>query len=154
MSTYYLDSSGIVKRYINETGSAWITATTDPASRNEVLTSLISGAEVVAAICRSGRIGSITRRTVTMALAAFKREFRMHFVILYVLDQVIDRAMTLAEKHGLRGYDSVQLATAVEMQTERDLKNLPPLIFVSSDNQLLTAARAEGLIVENPNNYP
>jgi hypothetical protein len=154
MSTYYFDSSGIVKRYVKETGSAWVKAITIPTSGNEIFTSLMSGAEVVAAICKSGRMGSITSQAVAQALTAFKGEFRSRFTILHVSDQTIDRAMTLAEKHGLRGYDSVQLATALELHAERSLSNLTPLIFVSSDTQLITAARAEGLIVENPNNYP
>jgi hypothetical protein len=154
MSPYYFDSSGIVKRYVKETGSGWVKAITNPTSGNEIFTSLISGAEVVAAICKSGRMGSITPQAVAQALTAFKGEFRSHFTILHISDQTIDRAMTLAEKHGLRGYDSVQLATALELHAERILTNLPPFIFVSGDNKLNTAAQAEGLNVENPNNYP
>jgi hypothetical protein len=32
--------------------------------------------------------------------------------------------------------------------------SLPPVTFVSADNELNPAAASEGLIVENPNNYP
>jgi uncharacterized protein len=32
--------------------------------------------------------------------------------------------------------------------------NLPPIIFVSADNELNMAASGEGLVVENPNNHP
>jgi len=32
--------------------------------------------------------------------------------------------------------------------------NQPPLTFLSADNKLLEAARAEGLQIDNPNNYP
>ena len=31
MSNYYLDTSALVKRYIDETGSAWLRALVDPA---------------------------------------------------------------------------------------------------------------------------
>ncbi len=154
ISAYYLDSSGIVKRYVKETGSAWVAVIADPASKNEILTSLMSGAEVVAAICKSGRTGSITPQDVAKALATFKSEFRSNFTVINVSDQIIDQAMTLAEKHGLRGYDSVQLATALELNTDRALANASPLFFVSGDNKLNAAAQAEGLLVENPNNYP
>jgi len=154
MSAFYLDSSGMVKRYVKETGSAWVVAITDPSGGNEVLTSLISGAEVVAAICRSGRTKAITPQDVAKAVAAFKSEFKSLCVVIKVSDQVVDTAMTLAEKHGLRGYDSVQLATALELSAERDLSNASPLVFVSSDNKLNSAAQAEGLTVENPNNHP
>jgi hypothetical protein len=63
-------------------------------------------------------------------------------------------AMDLSEKHGLKGYDSIQLATALELQTSQSSTALLPLIFVSADDKLNTAAQAEGLIVENPNNHP
>lgn len=154
MTTYYFDSSGIVKKYVAEAGSIWVVRMTAPASKNEIFTSLISGAEVVAAICRRGQIGSITPQDVTNALAAFKGDFRINFVVLHIFDRIVDHAMTLAEKHGLRGYDSVQLATVVNFHAKRSTNNLSPLIFVSADDKLNAAAQVEGLLVENPNNYP
>lgn len=48
----------------------------------------------------------------------------------------------------------MQLATALEAQVVRDSLGLPPLIFVSADGHLNIAAQREGLLVENPNNYP
>jgi len=154
MAAYYFDSSGIVKRYIKETGSSWVAMITDITGGNEILTSLMSGAEVVAAICKRGRTGSITPQDATKAITAFKVEFRTVFVVFQISDQIVDHAMTLAEKHGLRGYDSVQLANAVKIQTKRNLTNLSSLIFVSADDKLNTAAQAEGLLVENPNHHP
>jgi len=34
------------------------------------------------------------------------------------------------------------------------LKAIPPVTFVSADEDLLEAAEAEGLVAENPNSYP
>ena len=62
--------------------------------------------------------------------------------------------MRLATKHSLRGYDAVQLAAALEANDERIANGLPTLTFVSADTELNTAAQAEGLPVENPNNHP
>ncbi len=61
--------------------------------------------------------------------------------------------MTLAEKHGLRGYDAVQLASAVDANDERVRVGLAPLVFVAADADLLAAAVAEGFITDNPNNH-
>lgn len=66
---------------------------------------------------------------------------------------VIDRAMLLAEQHGLRRYDAVYLAAALEVQDARASQNLPAMIFVSADNEQLRAAQAQGLFIENPNTY-
>ena len=60
----------------------------------------------------------------------------------------------LAEKHGLRGCDSVQLAAALELQQVRVALSLPPLHFLSADNLLNSVAIAEGLIADNPNQHP
>jgi uncharacterized protein len=54
----------------------------------------------------------------------------------------------------LRGYDAVQLAAALTTNDERISRGLLPLIFVSADTELNDAAQAEGLAIENPNNYP
>lgn len=62
--------------------------------------------------------------------------------------------MALAEAHGLRGYDAVQLAAGRELNTLCNAFSLPPVTFVSADFELNAAAASEGLIVENPNNYP
>jgi hypothetical protein len=40
------------------------------------------------------------------------------------------------------------------MMTAYYKKKLPPLTFVSADEDLLEAAQAEGLPTENPNLYP
>ena len=66
----------------------------------------------------------------------------------------VREAALLAEKYFLRGYDAVQLATAVRIEGERKLIGAASLIFVSADEDLNKAAQAEGLLVENPDNHP
>ena len=62
--------------------------------------------------------------------------------------------MTLAEQHGLRGYDAVQLAAALGLHAVRHMGGLPPMTFVSADSDLNTAAQTEGLIVDDPIAHP
>ena len=62
--------------------------------------------------------------------------------------------MTLVDRHGLRGYDAVHLASALTVSNERQHAGMSPLVFVSADRTQLDAARAEGLIGENPNDHP
>ena len=57
----------------------------------------------------------------------------------------------MAETYALRGYDAVQLAAVLEVNTIRLNLGLSALIFVSADGDLNTAATAERLSVENPN---
>jgi predicted nucleic acid-binding protein len=71
-----------------------------------------------------------------------------------ILSPVILRAMNLAENHGLRGYDAVQLAVALQIQAERLNAGVTGFTFVSADQGLNNAAVAEGLTVDDPNLHP
>ncbi len=65
----------------------------------------------------------------------------------------IREAALLAEKYFSRGYDAVQLATALRIEGERKLIGAASLVFVSADEDLNKAAQAEGLSVENPDTH-
>jgi len=62
--------------------------------------------------------------------------------------------MSAARAHGLRAYDSVQLAAALEVQRSHQNVGLGLVTLVSADRDLNTAATAEGLAVEDPNAHP
>ncbi len=62
--------------------------------------------------------------------------------------------MLTARKHRLRAYDAVQLTAALEVHRMYQSKGLGPLILVSADQELNTAALAEGLVVEDPTGHP
>jgi hypothetical protein len=67
---------------------------------------------------------------------------------------VIDSAMRVAERHGLRGYDAVQLAGAMAITAPSQAAGAGPITLVSSDLELNAAALLEGLFVEDPNAHP
>lgn len=60
---------------------------------------------------------------------------------------------TIVKQHGLRGYDAVHLAAALELHLDRLTRQLPPIVFISADNSQLQVAAALGLLTENPNNH-
>ncbi len=55
MAVHFLDSSALVKRYISEIGSAWVSGLFDPALGHEVFVAAVAGVEIVAAITRWSR---------------------------------------------------------------------------------------------------
>lgn len=154
MAVYFVDSSALVKRYINETGSTWVLSLFDPALSNDVLIAAITCVEIVAAIARRARGGSISVRDAQVVCYQFRNDLQSEYQVVEVRHSIIISAMALAEAHGLRGYDAVQLAAGRELNTLCFANSLPPVIFVSADFELNAAAASEGLIVENPNNYP
>lgn len=153
MANYFFDSSGLVKRYNFETGTNWVLKIYRPSQRHILHIAQISLVEVTAALTRRAKGKKLTT-DYQKAINRFERDVQSRFSVYKISDKVIAAAVKLAAKHGLRGYDAVQIAVALEIEGELNSLGFPPLIFVSADNGLNTAANAEGLTVENPNNYP
>ena len=70
----------------------------------------------------------------------FVQDVLEHFVLLPVDRLVIDRAVELTQRHRLRGYDAVQLATALVATETMQLQSVSAPIFVAADRGLLIAA--------------
>jgi predicted nucleic acid-binding protein len=154
MSDFFLDTSAIVKRYSPEAGSDWIKAITDIIAGHDITLAEITLAEVAAAFAAKARApGGITIEERDQALADFLRDCDEHYDLLSISREVIDLAVSLTQRHKLRGYDAVQLAGALIVNTELLAEGLPSLTFVSADEDLVEAAEAEGLLTENPNLY-
>ena len=153
MAIYLFDSSAIVKRYVPETGSAWVQSLTDPSAGNLLYVARITGAEVVSAVTRRQKRGQITAADAAVTLAAFRRDFPLGYLTIEVTPLLVESAMDIAERHGLRGYDSVQLAAALELRDFCLASGLPAPVLIAADAELNAAATAEGLIVDNPNTH-
>ncbi len=153
MSDFFLDTSALVKRYVQETGSRWIANLFDQTLKHEIFVAVITPVELISAITRRSRAGNISPSNTLAALSNFKVDLMTQYQEVNLTPGVISTAIDLAEKHGLRGYDAVQLAAALETNTLLVANGLPPLIFVSADSNLNIVASLTGLTVENPNDY-
>jgi predicted nucleic acid-binding protein len=154
MALYFLDSSALVKRYISETGSAWVLGLFDSALNNEVFIAAIAKVEIVAAITRRSRNGSISVTDATAIGHQFRMDSHKDYQVIEITESIINSGMALAETYGLRGYDAIQLAVGCAVNALCLANGLPSIIFVSADNELNVAVVSEGLLMENPNNYP
>ena len=70
------------------------------------------------------------------------------YVIIEPSEDIVLRAALLVAGYGLRGYDAVQLATALSVQMRLD--DPASLVFVCSDGDLSKAAKAAGLTTADP----
>jgi predicted nucleic acid-binding protein len=164
-AVYFFDSSALVKRYVDEDGSGWVRAITDPAALNDIHVSRITGAEVLAAVTKRKRQGDISAAEAARFIADFRHDFARQYLPIEVTGAVVAHAMDIIESHPLKGYDAVQLATALAVSghlaalgaaTPRGSVTSSSfmLSFVTADDALDKAAIAEGLIVENPRLHP
>ena len=154
MDAYFFDSSAIVKRYVNETGSNFVETLANLKSGNLSLLARITQVEVAAAFARRLKGGSLRQADADDAVKLFQHDLVNNYFVIEVTKDLLGEAMLLATKHALRGYDAVQLAAALETNKERLLQGLSSLILVSADTELNNVAQIEGLTIENPNNYP
>ena len=153
MAAFYCDSSAIVKRYIAETGSGWLLATTSPASGNFVYVARIAFVEVISAITRREKGNHISTNDADNARLTFEQDYLNEFLKVEISEALINEAANLVKKYALRGYDAIQLAAALETENERIALGLSSLTLLSADTDLNAAAVSEGLMVDNPNNH-
>ncbi len=83
----------------------------------------------------------------------FEQDFFIQFRKVEISESLTEKAAQLAKKYALRGYDAVQLAAALETESERITSGLSSVTLLSADADLNAAAVSEGLAVENPNDY-
>ena len=149
MGLFYWDSSAVVKRYLDEEGSAWVRMLA-AAQENMLLTSEMTIVEVSAAIAISVRMGKLTKRQGQQAYRNFADDVGTGaYQLLGVTRLIIDRAALLAQAHPLKGYDAMHLATGLNAAHNLADRGIS-LVFVSGDDQMLRAAEAEGLTTDNP----
>jgi predicted nucleic acid-binding protein len=134
----YLDSSALVKRYLVETGSSEVVRLMAEAKRKATVA--ISRTEVVSALAKAIRTGTLAREDAEYAREAFQGEWR-RLGRFRVTDLLLETACDLAWRHGLRGYDSVQLAAAALWQGTAN----EPVVMVTLDGRLWEAAARIGL---------
>ncbi len=153
MTTYFLDTSAIVKRYVLEQGQSWILSLCDPAQGHDLYISQATLVEVVAAICRRGREQSISMTERDRLINVFRQDSKGSYNIWPVTTDLYNTAGDLCRSHRLRAYDAVQLACVIALRDYTYMNQAPAPVFVCADVGLLDVASAEGLRIENPNNY-
>lgn len=153
MALYYLDTSALVKRYLQETGTSWVSQLTDPAQGHDLYTIRVAGPELVAAIVRRVNPPLVSATDLAQVLADVRFDWDHQYQIVELTTSIADQAMRLAEQHRLRGYDAVHMAAALAVRDAMQAHGVTGLTFVSADVEQLTAAQAEGLLIDNPNSH-
>lgn len=137
----YLDTSSIVKLYVEEAGAE---AVRRWAGEAEVLaTCRIAYPELISALNRRLRGGDISRREFRLLIDGFSTDWADFAIIDF--DEI--EAGRLAEKYGLRGFDAIHLS-ALRLLKDRD--NHISLAFSSFDKELNRAADSDGFTVLTP----
>jgi predicted nucleic acid-binding protein len=154
VSAYFLDSSALVKRYVPETGSAWVQGLADVATGNLLIIARITWVEVLSALARRQREGSLSDTEVDLIIQRFGYDLNNQYQVVELDKALAQRAAQLVNHYPLRAYDAVQLASVLHIQPAFATATSTSLVFLTADDRLLTIAQAAGLLTDNPNNHP
>ena len=131
----YLDTSSLVKLYVDEPGSAEIGRLVEDA--DIAASSVVAYPEARAALARRRREQSLTVAGHRRAKAALEADWPC-VLALDVASAVARSAGDLAERHRLRGFDAVHLASYLAIAREFPDEDVR---FSSADKALERAAR-------------
>lgn len=146
MASVYLDTSALIKLYIEEVGTERVVGVTDDFDGVQVIILDITPLEARSAVRRRQREGDISGADADRTLDRIEDDTSSSFLIQPSTSAVIEEAARLIDRHPLRAYDALQLAGCL---VTRD--SVPgPLTFVCADVRLCGAAGEEGLTVLNP----
>ena len=146
MSVLYVDTSALVKLYVEEEGAAAMRRRAVGAAF--VATSALAWPEGLAMLARRRREGLLSLDE----HAELRRRFHADWAAMSVVDldgrvlEIVDR---LVVAHPLRGADAVHLASALTLNEAGLLVE-----FACSDRGLSAAARGERLVVFDPAELP
>lgn len=137
---YYLDTSALVKLYLLEEGSERVR---EEMSHAEAAgTSLIAYTETLSAFSRNFRERLYDRQYYNRMRLAFEKDWQKIHVAEF--NRVISHAAgELIDKHGLRAFDSIHLATALQFKAWFSSQ----VTFLCFDEKLTKAARLEKLLI-------
>jgi predicted nucleic acid-binding protein len=148
---YFLDTSALAKRYLTEQGSNRIRrllANDDHGFYQTFLTPL----ELASALYRRLRSAEISQDELSVFLRAYVTHSHQDYLLVPYSDALMVRASALIAHHPLRALDAIQLASALDLKDSLPPEVLP-IIFLSADDKLVTAARQEHIQAENPEKW-
>jgi uncharacterized protein len=150
MSNYYFDTSAIVKRYLVEMGSTWVSTLVVPAAGNVIVICDLTAVEFFSTTARRQREATLTPANALILQTRFLADFEREYLSIPLEDVVLSRARNLLTRYPLRSLDAIQLACALEAVNALG----ESMTFISGDNNLLAAAAAENFHTDNPNLHP
>jgi predicted nucleic acid-binding protein len=135
----YLDTSALVKIYVDEEGSPVCRRAVTGADL--VATSALAYVEARAAFARRRRDGGLTAGEHRRVVRDLEGDWAS-YVVIEATSRVIREGARLTDRYHLRAYDAVHLASAGVL---RDGARTQSLVFACWDAGLGRAARREGL---------
>ena len=136
----YLDTSAFLKLYLEEAESARVRQLV--AETTAATTHLVTYAEMRASFAQAVRMKRMPATDLAYQVRSFESDW-LTMSLIGVDEAMVRRAGELAERFGLRGYDSVHLAAAARAFEATGRPDM--FVFAAYDKNLCASAEAIGL---------
>ncbi len=140
----YLDTSALVNRYVRESHSDQVLIWW--RSADYIATSFVAYAEALTAFHRKEREANVPPDLFARLIAQFRDDWEA-LIRVEVNAELEPYVLDLLERHPLRGFDAIHLASAVALHERVHQEAKENLVFACFDERLAGAARAEGMLV-------
>ncbi len=137
----YMDTSVLLKRYLEESGTAEARRL---LRRYRVVSSAIAPVEATSALWRRRAAGDVADVDLQAILGRLAED-RSHWEFVDLTADVLDRAEQVIQRTGVRTLDAVHLASALTIQAGNGRRR--PTQFITSDARQREAAVGLGLRV-------
>ncbi len=153
----YLDSSALIKNYLTELGTPQLHAALEKETQAgaALFTSVLTYAEMHAIVARKLRESTISKATAAKTHDQFDEDWLFTLNGVEISSAVLGFVRKIVDASPLRGADTLHLASALLILDTARLgvksqRYSGELTFVSSDKQLLAAARKQGIVTFDP----
>jgi predicted nucleic acid-binding protein len=146
VSSYFLESTAFIKLFLQGPGTDTLIQLMESVEDNHKLISSATPLEVYAALRRRERSGELSPQSAAAAVEILRLE-TARMVQQPLNPAVLEAARQLIERTTLRWVEALHLGAAM---VAREMFQGVEIVFVSSSEPLLAAAKAEGFPTFDP----
>jgi predicted nucleic acid-binding protein len=150
-NSFYMDANALAKRYIPEAGNELVDVILDTVPSSRIYFLNVGTGEVYSILVRKRNTGSLSPADFRQATADFHDEIvdRAAVTRVPVTNRLVTSSLQLILTHSINSTDALILKSALTIAL-RLRRAGDDLVLVASDQRLLRAAQAEGLVTFNP----
>ena len=144
---YFLDTSAIIKRYHEESGTEFINSIFDSTDKSILVISSFTTIETVATLKKFKNKKIISTEDFFYSASKFNSECESQKIMVIDIEKFhITYAYSLILKHNIAAPDAIILASVISLK--RDFPT-----FVCSDKSLIEIAKVNNIKVINPEDF-
>jgi uncharacterized protein len=148
---FYLDASALAKRYVVEQGTLVMNHLLRRVARDDMICLTLGTLEVISVFVRKKNASAVPDPVFRQAMTDFRSEVidAANFTKIPATDSLVNAAAPLVAKHALNATEAVILRSVLDLVATLHTTG-DALVLVTSDQRLLRAAQAEGVLTFDP----